>query len=349
MHAKSGLRAGFFCLQDYRPDSVIAAVIRLRENLDMIVKIWLSTLLCALFVNSVGAQELVLESYGIRAQVTDSWRSYRSRDHKGQYVQSFGMPKIWSESENADISNAVAVTAYRRADIDSIAALIKFDNKRLEDILVSREEIETAGDDKIVRHVSEINGLNYHSQSHYRFKNNVGYIFTFTATKGTFEKNLPKFEEFLTTVELSKPKSGPALNETMTELQKANEFYRFGVNHLDNASRAVEKHLAEKTDDIDGLTLLAKIQQRKGDFQGALQSLGKIPLIDKKTIRPNIYFQKAQCYYATGKYELARKHLQPVSGFFSSHPALEQRYDDLMAVITKNLAKPKANDSKNGG
>ena len=32
MHAKSGLRVGFFCLQDYRPDSVIAAVIQLKED-----------------------------------------------------------------------------------------------------------------------------------------------------------------------------------------------------------------------------------------------------------------------------------------------------------------------------
>ncbi|MGZ3767583.1 MAG: hypothetical protein ACXVA2_23165, partial [Mucilaginibacter sp.] len=43
---------------------------------------------------------------------------------------------------------------------------------------------------------STINGLKYKGKSYFEFKNNIGYVINFTATPGTFDKNLTVFEKF---------------------------------------------------------------------------------------------------------------------------------------------------------
>lgn len=303
---------------------------------------YLSVFVTVLIANLLAAQtELSLESYGVVAQISDSWQSYRYRDQDGHYIQSFGMPKTWSESEKANISNAVAVVAIHREDIDSIDSLIQFEKKRLNDVLVSHEEIDSADEGKVFRCVTEIKGFRYQSQSHYQFKNDVGYVFSFTATEGTFDKNLPKFKEFLETIKYFEPKSDPDIDDNMVAYEKAIAYYRFGVSHLNEAQREIEVHLDDNPEDIEGLMLLARIRQREGDFRAALETLEKIPALGGESIRPAVCFQKAQCYYAIGEFELARQHLQPVSAFFSVHPAFEQRYDDLMAAISNALQADK--------
>ncbi|MDI9310212.1 MAG: hypothetical protein QM535_08350 [Limnohabitans sp.] len=40
------------------------------------------------------------------------------------------------------------------------------------------------------------NGLKYQGKSYFVFKNGIGYIITFMATPGTYNKNIKVFEEF---------------------------------------------------------------------------------------------------------------------------------------------------------
>ena|SRR5688572_5426498 len=53
--------------------------------------------------------------------------------------------------------------------------------------------------------VSKIYGLEYKTLTTYRFENGIGYVIGFTATHGTFDKNLPKYHEFLEKLEFVKP------------------------------------------------------------------------------------------------------------------------------------------------
>ncbi|HYV91248.1 MAG TPA: hypothetical protein VE978_05675 [Chitinophagales bacterium] len=43
---------------------------------------------------------------------------------------------------------------------------------------------------------STIKGLNYKGKIYFVFKNDIGYVITFMATPGTYDKNLGLFEDF---------------------------------------------------------------------------------------------------------------------------------------------------------
>jgi hypothetical protein len=43
---------------------------------------------------------------------------------------------------------------------------------------------------------SKIRGLDYKSKLYFVYRNGFGYVINFTATPGTFDKNILKFEEF---------------------------------------------------------------------------------------------------------------------------------------------------------
>ena len=53
--------------------------------------------------------------------------------------------------------------------------------------------------------VSRIDGLEYKTLTTYRFENGIGYVIGFTATHGTFDKNLPNYRAFLEKLEFVSP------------------------------------------------------------------------------------------------------------------------------------------------
>ena len=299
----------------------------------------LSVCLILLNATSVFADDVSIDRFGVRATIPRAWKSYGFRASETRFVQSWGMPKLWSELEKASISNAVSISAYQKGDITSIEDLVAYDKKRIADILESVEEISSDDKQTILRSTTKTNGVTYVTQSCYRYHNGVGYVFSFTATPGTFETNLPKFKTFLDSITHFEPLVAPRIDDKMSIIEKATAYCNFGPDRFDDAKKLLTDHLTTAPDDLQAIQLLAVIHMRSRRYAAALQLLDRIPYIAKDTLRPKVQFQKAQCHHALGKHETAKKLLQPVSGFYLGHPADEQRFDELMNSIVQAIER----------
>ncbi len=111
------------------------------------------------------------------------------------------MPKIWSKIENQDIENAVAIMILDQP-CASLAELNAVQEKWTGDRLISREGLITNLSDKAKKEVANIRGLKYTARIDLFERNKTGYIIIFTATKGTYEQNLPRYLEFLKSVKV---------------------------------------------------------------------------------------------------------------------------------------------------
>lgn len=146
--------------------------------------------------------------YGFSGQVPENWHVYaKIKDDiaNKKAIIDWGLPKVYSELEKTSIENAVSVTAYKRLDIKNIDDLTKYEFKRVDHILVSKEPIDTIPNPSYVI-ISLRNGLKYKSKVTFVFKNNIGYVLNFTATPGTYNINLPKFDSFVNNIQFFEPK-----------------------------------------------------------------------------------------------------------------------------------------------
>jgi len=138
------------------------------------------------------------DSYGFEAQVPEDWHVYAEiKDDQANKVAliNWGLPKVYSELENASIENAVSVVAYKRSNIKNTDDLINLELERTKDILESKERIQSSSNVAYIM-TAVINGLTYKSKVTFVFKNDIGYVITFTATPGTYDMNLGKYDDF---------------------------------------------------------------------------------------------------------------------------------------------------------
>lgn len=161
-----------------------------------------------LALNVKGQTRFQNDKYGFSGQVPTDWYIYaETKDNplnKSSIIE-WGLPKVYSELEKTDIENAVSITAYKRPDIKNLDDLIKFEFERVSHILSSKEII-----DSIPYHsyllITVQKGLKYKSKVEFVFKNNIGYVLNFTATIGTYNMNVQKFDSFVKGIQFFEPK-----------------------------------------------------------------------------------------------------------------------------------------------
>jgi hypothetical protein len=150
------------------------------------------------------AADFARPGFGFVAHTPDDWKVFGERADQDQLLLDFGLPEVWSEVEKQAIENSVYVQAHR--DVGSLEALVAADNERVANMVISREAVPSK-EGKAFIAVSKIDGLEYKTLMTYRFENGIGYVIGFTATHGTFDKNLPKYRAFLEKLEFVKPAS----------------------------------------------------------------------------------------------------------------------------------------------
>jgi hypothetical protein len=135
-------------------------------------------------------------NHNLTAQISKDWKLQEEFENLSMniFIVQWILPKIYSEIEKADIANAVSVTCLTDKAIKNVKNLVNYEFSRIGDVLIRKEKL----DDKTTSYTlyTKINGLEYKSKYYFLHKNGVGYIINFTATEGTYGKNLSKFEEF---------------------------------------------------------------------------------------------------------------------------------------------------------
>lgn len=150
-----------------------------------------------LFAYRLGAEPLVDTDHGLSADIPRGWTLYgkaKAQD-PNRFIYDYGMPKIWSERENQEIENAVAVILDQPCD--SLAELVAIQEKWTGNRLVSRENLKTDLSDRAKREIITEKGLAYTTRIDLLLRKRTGYIIIFTATAGTYQQNLGRYLDFL--------------------------------------------------------------------------------------------------------------------------------------------------------
>lgn len=162
------------------------------------------TVLCLAWAFCASAAEYPHQNFGFIAQTPEDWHLYGKLQNKDRMILDFGLPKVWSEIEQQDIENSVYIRAYRGPSVKSLMDVIKVENERTSGIVLSREPIQSELGKAFVV-ISKIRGLEYKSQVTYYYANGVGYEIGFTATHGTYDKNLTKYKRFVEAIKFIAP------------------------------------------------------------------------------------------------------------------------------------------------
>lgn len=160
------------------------------------------------------------ESYGYGGQVPGDWHVYaeiKDDPANKRAIIDWGLPKVYSELEKTSIENAVSITAYKRPNINSIDDLTKLEFERIGHILKSKVQIDSSINPSYIV-ITVRNGLKYKSKVTFVYKNNIGYVLNFTATPGTYDINLSKFDTFVNDIQFFEPK-GPQSITSKTRIR----------------------------------------------------------------------------------------------------------------------------------
>jgi len=136
-------------------------------------------------------------AFKIKAQIPGNFKLYKEmvNDNKNKLIVIWDLPSVYSEFEETNIVNAVSITAFISNDIHSVYELIQYEYLNLDPIKTAMEiDSTTVVNSRII--YSTEKGLEYKGKSYFVFNNGICYEFNFTATYGTFNKNLKVFEEF---------------------------------------------------------------------------------------------------------------------------------------------------------
>jgi hypothetical protein len=139
--------------------------------------------------------------FKFKAPIPEDWRFHQEKtDSLNFTIVAWGLPKVYSEIEKQEVENAVSITALKNRTIKSIDDVINAEFRRTKNMLImNRFKIDSIEHTCYI--TNTISGTtSYISQQYFIFKNGIGYIITFTATLGTYEINMFKFEEFYKTV-----------------------------------------------------------------------------------------------------------------------------------------------------
>jgi len=130
------------------------------------------------------------------AQIPYTWALYRDHESDTAFIASWSMPVTYSEIEKTNIVNAVSVRAIKSRDIISIAKLEEAELSRINNTLVSKTLLSSGNEISYLVN-NKIDGISYKTKFYLLFNEGIGYVITFTATEGTYDVNLGKFESFV--------------------------------------------------------------------------------------------------------------------------------------------------------
>jgi len=151
------------------------------------------------FVNT-GCRQRTYENrvYGFKVKIPCDWFVYGEikNDTVNNYsIVDWGLPKVYSDIEKTEIENAISITGYKTDKIKNLAELIDFEFDMKKDIITNKILLDSV-ENRAYLVYSTIRGLNYKSKMYFVYRNGIGYVIIFTATEGTFDKNIMKFEAF---------------------------------------------------------------------------------------------------------------------------------------------------------
>jgi len=136
-------------------------------------------------------------TYRFSVLVPNDWKLHgelKNDTMQHRAIVDWGLPKIYSDIEKTDIENSISITAYKRTDIKSVDDLILWETSRVNAIMTVLEVDKPSENARI--YTTMIRGLKYKGKSYFVFNNGIGYVITFMATPGTFDKNINVFEKF---------------------------------------------------------------------------------------------------------------------------------------------------------
>lgn len=245
-------------------------------------RIFLSLLTFILLTLSQYAQNQYKNAtYGFSAIPPSDWKIYaelKNDEANKMAIIDWGMPTIYSDLEKSNIENAVSITALAFEKINSIESLIKVDFERTKKIRTSYDSVENEQNPTIICYSIQ-NKLEYKSKSVYFFKNNIGYIVSFTATPGTYDKNVSKFNEFLKTVTFFTPLKMDSSQFANSVKLKFNGVYYGTAIYKNSDGKNIKTHLYLKFFD-DG-SVLAK-RDNVGEPKEIIEKLKNEKDYDKK-------------------------------------------------------------------
>lgn len=163
----------------------------------------------ALTVNLMSQTPFQNDKYGFKGLVPDDWHIYTEiKDNPSGKTAliDWGLPNVYSELEKSSIENSIVITAHKRAAIKSLDDLVAFEFRRLGSSVVSREVIDSLPYLSYKIHTYR-KKLHYTTKAEFVFRDSIGYILHYTATPGTYDINLPKFNEFVKNVQFFTPKA----------------------------------------------------------------------------------------------------------------------------------------------
>lgn len=137
------------------------------------------------------------KKYRFSVSVPDNWKLYgqiKDDPKQNMAIADWGLPSIYSEIEKTDIENSVSITAYNKTNIRSVKELIAAEYFKRNPIETALELDSTCNDCRIIYYTQK--GLKFKGKSYFVYKNEIGYVITFMATPGTYDKNLKSFEDF---------------------------------------------------------------------------------------------------------------------------------------------------------
>jgi len=140
--------------------------------------------------------------YRFNVKIPDTWRLYgqiKNDTVKHKAIVDWGLPSIYSEIEKTNIENSISITAYHRTDISSLEQLIKFEYLRVNPTKTDLQIDKSNSNARLIYSTS--NGLKYQGKSYYVYRNEIGYVITFMATPGTYNKNIKVFEDFYNNIQ----------------------------------------------------------------------------------------------------------------------------------------------------
>jgi len=151
---------------------------------------------------TIAGKTYINEVYRFSSTVPDNWKLYGEIQNdtlKNIAIADWGLPKIYSDLEKTEIENSISITAYHKTDINSVDKLILSEYLKINPVETALEVDKSNPNARIIYKTTST-GLKFQGKSYYVFKNEIGYVITFMATPGTYDKNIKVFEEFYTNV-----------------------------------------------------------------------------------------------------------------------------------------------------
>jgi hypothetical protein len=153
------------------------------------------------FVFADDPKTYISHDFKFSFMIPSEWKLYGEQKGESGLIVGYSLPPIWSDLEKENIENAVDIIASRRSGFQNLEQLIVMDKAQKSEWELSREEVPSALG-RAFTIITRRDGNKYKSRTTYRYANGIGYMISFTATEGTFDKNLHQYAGFLRTFQI---------------------------------------------------------------------------------------------------------------------------------------------------